>query len=80
MPDKDGLETIQEIRRDFPDLKIIAISGGGRISPESYLDMARKFGADRVFSKPVEQAVLLDAVSELTGERLLDEDVKMGEA
>ena len=34
MPEKEGLETIKEIKRDFPDIKIIAISGGGSKNPE----------------------------------------------
>jgi len=42
MPEKEGIETIFELRKDFPDLKIIAISGGGRIEPEEYLDIAKK--------------------------------------
>ena len=40
MPEKEGLETIMELRRDFPDIKVIAISGGGRVDPESYLTLA----------------------------------------
>jgi YesN/AraC family two-component response regulator len=45
MPDKEGLEIIMEMKKQRPDLKIIAISGGGRISPESYLECATHFGA-----------------------------------
>lgn len=40
MPGKEGIETIIELRRDFPEVKIIAISGGGRIAPRDYLAMA----------------------------------------
>ena len=43
MPDKEGLEIILEMKKQRPDLKIIAISGGGRISPESYLECATHF-------------------------------------
>jgi CheY-like chemotaxis protein len=68
MPGKEGLETIMELRKDFPDVKIIAISGGGRLNPQSYLDLARKLGAFRSFSKPVARRDLLEAVSELLGE------------
>ena len=39
MPEKEGIETIRELRRDFSDVKIIAISGGGAIGPETYLQM-----------------------------------------
>ena len=67
MPKKEGLETIMELKRDFPDVKIIAISGGGRISPKEYLSMAKKLGARHTFSKPVEREKLLAAVRELIG-------------
>lgn len=66
MPEKDGIETIMELRRDFPDVKIIAISGGGHIDAELYLSMARKLGVQRTFAKPVGKAELLKSVRELT--------------
>lgn len=65
MPEKEGLEMIQELRRDFPGVKIIAISGGGMISPMSYLSLAKKFGAQRAFFKPIDREQLLAAVDEL---------------
>lgn len=65
MPEKEGIETIRELRQDFQDIKIIAISGGGRIGPEEYLQMAKMLGAQRTFAKPIERKVLLDAVREL---------------
>ncbi len=46
-------------------MKVIAISGGGRIGPASYLKMAKMLGADRTFAKPVDTAQLLSAVEEL---------------
>lgn len=67
MPEKEGIETIIEFKRDFPDVKIIAISGGGRIGPEEYLPMAEMLGAKRTFSKPVEREELLEAIRELIG-------------
>lgn len=65
MPDKEGLEIILEMKKQRPDLKIIAISGGGRISPESYLECATHFGASKVFQKPFKQKELVSAVNEL---------------
>ena len=62
MPDKEGLEIILEMKQAQPELKIIAISGGGRISPESYLECAMHFGASRVFQKPFKQKELVSAV------------------
>jgi len=67
MPDKEGLETIREIVKEHKGIKIIAISGGGRVGPDSYLSMAKMFGASAVFTKPLEMAELLHTVAELLG-------------
>jgi DNA-binding response OmpR family regulator len=66
MPEKEGLETISELRHSYPCLKIIAISGGGRYRPDGYLDLARQLGADRILAKPFGSWEILSAVSELT--------------
>jgi len=68
MPEKEGLETIFELKRKYPELKIIAISGGGRIGPDGYLPSAKLFGADMIFQKPLIQKELLQAVSILLNE------------
>ena len=65
MPEKDGIETIQELRKDFPDVKIIAISGGGRLGPHDYLHLAKMLGAQRTLTKPIELDELLKAIEEL---------------
>ena len=65
MPEKEGIETIMELHRDFPDVKIIAISGGGRVDPGQYLSIAKSFGAQYTFTKPIERKKLLKAVREL---------------
>jgi CheY-like chemotaxis protein len=65
MPEKEGIETIMELRRHFPDVKIIAISGGGQIDAEQYLSMAQKLGVQKTFAKPVVRAELLKVVREL---------------
>jgi len=54
-----------DLKRDFSDVKIIAISGGGQIDAEEYLHMAKKLGAQRTFTKPFELKELLEAVREL---------------
>ncbi len=64
MPEKEGIETIVELRRDDPDVKIIAISGGGRIGTKDYLELAQRFGARQVLRKPFGRQELLDAVQE----------------
>jgi len=65
MPEKEGIETIRELRRDFTDVKIIAISGGGAIGPETYLQMAKSMGAHRVFGKPFQLKEISDAIRDL---------------
>ena len=65
MPEKEGIETIRELRRDFPQLKIVAISGGGRISANGYLNVAKTIGADHTFSKPFELKELIGTVKDL---------------
>lgn len=65
MPDKEGIETILELRRDYPGLKIIAMSGGGVIGAQEYLKMARSVGAHRVFKKPFGMGEFLEAVEDL---------------
>ena len=65
MPGKEGIETIRELRKKFPHVKIIAVSGGGRIGPDSYLKMAKGVGALRTLSKPFDRLALLKAVEEV---------------
>jgi len=65
MPVKEGLETIIDLRREFPDLKIIAISGGNREGMGNYLKTAELCGASRIFHKPFENNELLAAIDDL---------------
>lgn len=52
MPDTDGLEAIAAFRSAWPRLKIIAMSGGGRLAKGDYLETARVAGADAMLHKP----------------------------
>jgi len=70
MPEKEGLEMITELCRDFPGIKIIAMSGGGRIEPQGYLEVAKHLGASRTLVKPFKHADLIDAVQELLREKI----------
>jgi len=67
MPNREGIETIRALRHDYPQVKIIAMSGGGRIRPEGYLDVAKAFGAVRVLSKPFDNHELFAAIKEALG-------------
>jgi len=67
MPEKDGIETILDLRRRNPQLKVIAISGGGRLAPDNYLHSAKLLGADAAIKKPFSNEEILAAV-----DRLLD--------
>jgi DNA-binding response OmpR family regulator len=65
MPEKEGLETIIDLRREFPAVKIIAISGGGRTGNLNFLEVAKRLGAQRTLQKPFELQEMLIAVREL---------------
>jgi DNA-binding NtrC family response regulator len=68
MPDKEGLETIQELLNLCPNLKIIAMSGGGKFGSNSYLPLAAKLGAKRTLQKPFMREELLTTISEVLAE------------
>ena len=65
MPEKDGLEVVQEIRRVSSDVKIIAMSGGGRAKPDVFLKVAGHLGVNRTFEKPFRPTAIVQAVREL---------------
>lgn len=65
MPQKEGLEIILQLRKNSPDTKILAISGGGKLEPVGYLDAARATGAHAIVKKPFEISHLLNKVEQL---------------
>jgi len=65
MPDKEGLEVIMELTKQQPRPKIIAVSGGGILEPQTYLSLARKLGADHALAKPFRPAELLTLIEQL---------------
>jgi CheY-like chemotaxis protein len=66
MPETDGLETIEAFKREFPQVKIVAMSGGGvRVGGTVYLETARIAGADAMLRKPFEMKALLEALRAL---------------
>jgi DNA-binding response OmpR family regulator len=66
MPGKEGMEVIQEAKEHDPTIKIIAISGGGRVGHTSFLELARAHGADVGIDKPCSPADILMTVEEMT--------------
>jgi len=64
MPNKDGIGMMIELKKEFPRVKIIAMSGGGVNRPEGYLDGAKKLGATRTLTKPIDRDKMLNAVKE----------------
>ena len=69
MPDKDGFATIIDLKRICPDIKTIAMSGGGLGHAEYYLETAKSFGVQYAFKKPFNTNELVDAVYELLEEK-----------
>jgi CheY-like chemotaxis protein len=69
MPEEDGLKVVIKLRELKPTIKIIAISGGGKVGPGSYLNLAKALGADAIYSKPF-------SINDLTAkiEQLLDNE------
>lgn len=65
MPEKEGIETILEIKRDFSEIKILAISGGGKGNAQDYLELAKGLGADQTLCKPFMKSELCEVVNSL---------------
>ena len=65
MPHKEGMSTIRELCAEFPDLPVVAMSGGSRdlTAPEGFIDLARRFGACATLTKPFQIADLLAVVA-----------------
>ena len=63
MPNKDGLETIVELRKRQPGIRILAISSGGKMEPGYLLRTAMMFGADECLQKPLRLETFASVVS-----------------
>lgn len=67
MPEKDGIETIQDLLREFPGVKIIAMTGRESLTDYDAFEVARELGAAKTFRKPFKLDDLVAAVNELSG-------------
>ena len=65
MPGKDGIETIAAFRREWPRVKIVAMSGGGEVAVRDYLSVAPDIGADAILRKPFTLESLEDVLKAL---------------
>ena len=68
MPNKDGIGMIIDLKKEFPNVKIIAMSGGGLNKPDGYLKGAKKLGAACTLTKPIDREKMLEAVREILKE------------
>ena len=64
MPDMEGIELIRRLRGRYRTTPIFAVSGGGKIGPETYLEVAQACGATKAFTKPLDFDRLLACVEE----------------
>ncbi|RDH85699.1 MAG: response regulator [endosymbiont of Galathealinum brachiosum] len=70
MPEKHGVDLVMELKKEVPDLPIIAISGGGGVSGRfDYLEIANLMGADNILRKPFEAKDLRDIVHDVLGNK-----------
>ncbi len=64
MPGREGLETILEMRRRWPAIPVIAMSGGGVNPAGNYLELAQRFGAAATLAKPFKPSDLITVIRE----------------
>ncbi len=67
MPVMDGIETTIRLKHEFPDVKIIAVSGGGHVEKTKLLEREARLGTLRTLAKPLYERDILDAVSDALG-------------
>lgn len=64
MPEKEGIETIREMRKADPAIRIVAMSGGGRTEHMEFLTIAAKLGASATLAKPFRKEQLIACVED----------------
>jgi CheY-like chemotaxis protein len=69
MPNGDGIELIRAVKRDYPTVRILAISGRGRMRSLDVLDLATQLGADAILTKPLSAEEVLAKLAEITAGR-----------
>ena len=64
MAGTEGMETIASFKRDWPDVRVVAMSGGGTVTKKDYLEAARQVGADATLQKPFSLQALVAALTD----------------
>jgi len=67
MPEKEGIALIRELRRESPDVKIVAMSGSGRIGNMDFVSIATALGANAGLRKPFDDQQLVETLSAFFG-------------
>jgi len=70
MPRADGIETIMTLKREYPNVKIIAMSGGGRINQENLLGWAASLGVQHIVHKPFDSKKIVEIVRQAVVENM----------
>lgn len=65
MPECDGVELMKNIRKEYPNIKMISISGGGRLGDTDYLKSISGLYSVKFLKKPFQRADLLKTIQEL---------------
>jgi DNA-binding response OmpR family regulator len=68
MPNREGIETIVALKRASRAVKVLAISGGYRVAPADFLNLARHVGADGALAKPFRLAELIALAAQVLRE------------
>lgn len=69
MPNREGIETIMALKTASPSVKVLAISGGGRIGSANFLELAHHVGADGTLAKPFRPSALTSLAEDVLGRR-----------
>ena len=68
MPNVDGIEVLNAMKKEYPNIPVIVISGGGRVSADMYLKSAKVLGARAIMQKPIDNDLLLKTIDEVLAE------------
>lgn len=69
MPEKEGLETLLDLRREFPNVMTIAMSGGSERAKVNLLELAQRLGAQYRLTKPFQLQTVIELVNTALGKK-----------